>query len=168
MKTYVILSSCFFFFLIFELRAQDSYDFPEEYIKNISEEAPHIPQRPNRFDRYKTEKESMNHRIEMDKWAREYPEEFKKAVLLDSYLYVFTQSNTTAADKTDPWPYPEFMRYPVTTLKPEFYDSGNPERDKRHFENTTQHWHYLYDKDGYIQKYGPLPVIKTETDTLRK
>ncbi len=139
-------------------------NFPDEYIKNIKNVAPHIPNRPNRLDRFNNDEESMNHRVAMDKWVKDYPEEFKQSLTLDSYLHIFTPDTGKIEFKKDPWPYPDFMRYPVTTLKPELYNTGNPEKDKFVFDQMTQHWYFKYDKPGYEKLYGHLPVINIDNE----
>jgi hypothetical protein len=143
-------------------------DFSEEYLKNISAVAPNMPSRPNRADKFETEQESMAHRISMNKWAREFPDEFRKAVLLDAYINIFRPDGRSVSDKKDPWPFPEFMRYKVSELKPELQSSGDSERDKRHFENQTQHWYFLYNKEEYVKIYGSLPVISTDYPLPKK
>ncbi len=56
--------------------------------------------------------------------------------------------------------YPAFMKYPVTEQKkPELKNTNNKDWDITVYNNEMQHWYYLYDKKGYVEKYGPLPDL---------
>lgn len=55
--------------------------------------------------------------------------------------------------------YPNFMKYQVTEKKPVLHETGNNDSDFNQYRNELQHWYFLYDKKGYVEKFGTLPDL---------
>lgn len=76
---------------------------------------------------------------------------------------VFAQANTKGKSKaeshiqTETPSFPRFLSYPTSHKKPIRLDSGNPKEDKEVHALRLQHWYFIFDQAGYVQRYGKLP-----------
>ena len=127
----------------------------------VTDVAPHIPQRPDP-EYYEANREEVDNMF-LD-WIDQYPEEFEAAKQIDlglnMYNYIVEHG---MIELNDPSQYnPTFVLYPVNETKPSYIDLGFPDYDQRVFDRKLEHWYFKFDKEGYVQKYGELPVVSND------
>jgi hypothetical protein len=84
------------------------------------------------------------------RWSIAHPEEYQAM-----------QKSAPSTEKlavSAPPVYPKFLSYPTSQDMPRKIDSGNASEDQLLYDLRVQHWYFLFDQNGYVAKYGPLPT----------